>query len=65
MIHWWGDLRPYLTKAALSGFFVARPVRAFSRLEHRLRKEQIKLDIVKAVIKIVTTLIVQLIRHFF
>ncbi len=45
------------------GFFYARPVRVFSRLEHTVRKE-IKLPLMTAAIKIATTVIVQLIKHF-
>jgi hypothetical protein len=56
-------LRPQIPKPPLCGFFVARPVRAFSRLEHYVRKE-IKLDLIRAAIRIATLTIVQLIKHF-
>jgi hypothetical protein len=39
-------------------------VRAFSHLEHFVRKEKIRLALIQAAIKIAATVIVQLIKHF-
>jgi len=66
MLQWHprAKLRPQIQKPPLRGFFVARPVRVFSRLEHSVRKE-IKLPLIRAAIKIATTAIVQLIKHYF
>lgn len=62
IIHGWGELRPTKTKPPLRGFFIARRVRAFSRLEHRVRKEQIELTIavivlITAIVKLITKLL--------
>lgn len=57
-------MRLQIPKPPLRGFFIARPVRAFSRLEHLVRKE-IKLALELAAIKIAATFIVQLILYLF
>jgi hypothetical protein len=56
-------VRPQIPKPPLSGFFVARFVRAFLRLDYLMPKE-IKLALIKAAITIAATVVCQLVKHF-
>lgn len=57
MLQWYSrsKLRPQIPEPPLCGFFIARPVRAFSHLEPRVRK--VRLDLVMAVIVLITEIV--------